>query len=143
MEYPQNINVTLNLVVNKIEQGELITGQAHYSHLLLETYTKCQHIGLPYLRGIFSNLSLVHMVFQHCLAMFSGSHHWFHLLSWQQQMFTTSHRKQYNFKKFVREACVRCHGTKCPLLTAFLFYLSLFSFTYFSPKRGYRRVMKF
>ena len=35
----------------------------------------------------------------------------------------------------VRAACVRCHGTKCPLLTAFFLSL-LFSYTYFSPRRG-------
>ena len=41
----------------------------------------------------------------------------------------------------VRAACVRCHGTKCTLLTAFFF--SLFPRTYLSPRRGYRRVLEF
>ena len=35
----------------------------------------------------------------------------------------------------VRAACVRCHGTKCPLLTVFFLFLC-FSYTYFSPRRG-------
>ena len=47
----------------------------------------------------------------------------------------------------VRAACMRCHGTKCPLLKAVFFSsLSLFLFSawvYFSPRRGYRRVLKF
>ena len=34
-------------------------------------------------------------------------------------------------------ACVRCHGTKCPLF----FFPSSFCFT--SPRRGYRMVLKF
>ena len=37
---------------------------------------------------------------------------------------------------------MHCHGTKCPLLTACFFFLS-FSLRYFSPGRGYRRVLKF
>ena len=42
----------------------------------------------------------------------------------------------------VRLACVRCQGTKCPLLTAF-FSLSLFSLPgYFSPRRDYRMILK-
>ena len=46
----------------------------------------------------------------------------------------------------VRAGCVRCHGTKCPLLTVFFslsFFLSFFSYTYFSPRRGNSRVPKF
>ena len=42
--------------------------------------------------------------------------------------------------KLARAACMRCHGTKCPL-TAF-FFLS-FSRHYFSSRRSYRRVLKF
>ena len=49
------------------------------------------------------------------------------------------HRRQ---RKLIQAACVRCHRTKCPLLTAlFLFFLS-FSPGYFSPRRGYHRVSK-
>ena len=45
--------------------------------------------------------------------------------------------------KLVWAACTRCHGTKCPLLTAF-FLFSLFPrLGYFSPRRSYRRVSKF
>jgi hypothetical protein len=60
------------------------------------------------------------------------------------------HKLFYQFQRtweaqsqLVRAACVHCHGTKCPLLTAFL-SLSFFFFciTYFSPRRGYRRVLK-
>jgi hypothetical protein len=41
-------------------------------------------------------------------------------------------------------ACVRCHGTKCPLLMAlFSFFLSLSPLGYFSPRRSYHRVLKF
>ena len=36
--------------------------------------------------------------------------------------------------------CMRCHGTKCPLLTAVSFFFFLPG--YFSPRRGYRRVPK-
>ena len=44
--------------------------------------------------------------------------------------------------KLVRAACVRCHGTKCPLLTAL--FLFLFSPTLtFLPEGGYHRVPKF
>jgi hypothetical protein len=43
----------------------------------------------------------------------------------------------------VRAACVRCHGAKCPLLTAFFPLLNFFCFVYFSPRRGYHRVPKF
>ena len=35
----------------------------------------------------------------------------------------------------VRAACVRCHGTKCPLF--FLSFSLSFCFGYFSPRRGY------
>ena len=37
---------------------------------------------------------------------------------------------------------MRCHGTKCPLLMAFFLFLS-FRRRYFSPKKSYRRVLKF
>jgi hypothetical protein len=40
-------------------------------------------------------------------------------------------------------ACVRCHGTKCPLLTAFFLFLCSSTCTYFSPRMGYRMVPKF
>ena len=44
------------------------------------------------------------------------------------------------YLSLVRAACVRFHGTKWPLLTAFF----LFSLPgYFSPRGGYRRVKKF
>ena len=47
-------------------------------------------------------------------------------------------------KKLIRAACLRCHETKCTLLTAFFFSFFLFlCYTYFSPRRGYRRVPKF
>ena len=48
---------------------------------------------------------------------------------------TTQHRQpdQYNNKKLVRAACMRCHGTKCPLITAF--------FSLSPHRRGYRRVL--
>jgi hypothetical protein len=47
--------------------------------------------------------------------------------------------------KLARAACVRCHRTKCPLLTAFFSLLgsSWFSRMYFSHRRGYRRVPTF
>ena len=41
----------------------------------------------------------------------------------------------------VRVACVHCHVTKFPLLTAFFSLLSLCPF-YFSPRRGYCRDLK-
>ena len=43
----------------------------------------------------------------------------------------------------VRAACVRCHATKCPLLTAFFSLSLFFRGCYFSPRRSYRRVPKF
>jgi cell division protein FtsW (lipid II flippase) len=47
------------------------------------------------------------------------------------------HEELLNNDKLARAACVRCHGTKCPLLTAlFLFFLSaglLFSKEDFGP----------
>ena len=68
-------------------------------------------------------------------------------------------------KLLVRAACVHCHGTKCPLLMAFLvqaacmrchrtkclllsafflvFFFISFRSTYFSFRRGYLRVLKF
>ena len=47
-----------------------------------------------------------------------------------------------SFFILARAACARCHITKCPILTAFFFSLSL-SRSYFSPRRGYHRVPKF
>ena len=47
-------------------------------------------------------------------------------------------------QKYGPSGCMRCNGTKCPLLTALFSILSLFSPPgYFSPRRGYRRVPKF
>ena len=42
-------------------------------------------------------------------------------------------------------ACMRCQGTKCPLLTGFLLlFLSFFFWgCYFSPRRSYRRFPQF
>ena len=45
-------------------------------------------------------------------------------------------------RQLVRSACMRCHGTKCLLLTEFFLLLSL-CLTYFSPRRGYHMVLKF
>ena len=47
----------------------------------------------------------------------------------------------FSLHQLARAACMRCHGTKCSLLTAFLF--SSLSHIYFSPRRGYRRVLQF
>jgi hypothetical protein len=41
--------------------------------------------------------------------------------------------------KLVQAACMRFHGTKCPLLTAFFSLL----LGYFSPRSGYHWVLKF
>ena len=44
------------------------------------------------------------------------------------------------FHKLVQAACMRCHGIKCPLLTAFFSSLSSFSPGYFPPRRGCPRL---
>ena len=46
-----------------------------------------------------------------------------------------------NILKLFRAACVRCHGTKCPLLTAFV--LSLLSTRVTFLRRGCPIVLKF
>jgi hypothetical protein len=69
-------------------------------------------------------------------------------------------------KKLVQAACIRCHGTKCPIKSLknwplirspfalirspfalirspFALIRSPLSCSYFSPRRGYRRVLKF
>ena len=61
-------------------------------------------------------------------------HHHSHCLSYQGCHFAIN--------KLVLEACVGCHGTKCPLLTAFSLSLS-FSRRYFSPRRSNHGVPKF
>jgi hypothetical protein len=43
----------------------------------------------------------------------------------------------------VRAACMCCHWTKCPLLTVWFLLLLSFRQGYFSPRRVYRRVLKF
>ena len=56
----------------------------------------------------------------------------------------SQHLVQIYFKcslKLAQAACVRCNGTKCPLLTA-ISSSSLWE-SYFSPRRGYCRVPKF
>ena len=46
-----------------------------------------------------------------------------------------------NSKMLARAACMRCHVTECPLLTALVLFL--LQPGYFSPRRSYRRVLKF
>jgi hypothetical protein len=47
----------------------------------------------------------------------------------------------FGIQILVQVACVSCHGTKSPLFT--FFSSSSLCFTYFSPRRGYRRVTKY